>query len=34
MARELVRWLYRETSFPLGCVPMTGRGVVGGAHTA
>jgi 2-dehydro-3-deoxy-D-arabinonate dehydratase len=26
--RELVAWLYRETSFPLGAVLLTGTGVV------
>jgi 2-dehydro-3-deoxy-D-arabinonate dehydratase len=25
---ELVEYLYRETSFPLGCILLTGTGVV------
>jgi len=27
-AAELVTWLYRETSFPQGCVVLTGTGIV------
>jgi 2-dehydro-3-deoxy-D-arabinonate dehydratase len=27
-ARELVEYLYRETSFPAGCILLTGAGIV------
>ena len=27
-AQELVEYLYRETSFPTGCVLLTGTGIV------